>query len=145
MTDIEEKPEIRLDLAHAVWDFGDITMYLTWTLSDRRPAMVLIPRFSKDFVPYVIKMDGAYVWTDTIVGDPIAQERGAGAAAACMGFDPFNHSLRRRIISIIQGRLQDLLTMPPLVETGEVAARADLTLTDMNTGKVVEIEGKVDV
>lgn len=145
MINVEEKPELRLDLSHAVWDFGDIRMYLTWTLSDRRPAMVLIPRYGRDFVPYVIKMDSAYIWTDTIVGNPIAQERGAGAAAACMGFDPMDHRLRARIISIIQNRLQDLLTMPPLIDTGEVAVKADLVATNLETGKVIEIEGAADV
>ena len=52
---------------------------------------------------------------------------------------------RRRIITAIQNRLQDLLTMPPLDTNGDVAEVADLKLTDLESGKVIEIEAKTDV
>lgn len=146
MTNVTEKPELDLRFSHAEWTFGDIRMFLTWTLSDRRPAMVLLPaRMTPGTAPCVIKLDGAYLWTDTVVGDRFHQERAAGEFAAHLGFNPFDHGVRNRIITIIQNRLQDLLTMPPLIDTGEVATRADITLTNLSTGKVAEIEAKTDV
>ncbi len=142
-----ERPVIDLTLRHSVRRMGDITIYLTWTLDDRRPAMVLLPSFANlaDVTPFIVKMDGAFRWTDTVIGDPIHQERESGIAAAAMGFDPFNHGLRHRIITIIQDNIQDLLTMPALEDTGEVRAAADLKLTNLETGETVEIEGKSDV
>lgn len=144
---ISEKPLIDLNYCHSKWTFGDFSVSLTWTMDDRRPCMVLLPSRGdiQDFCPGVIRMDDAYKWSDTIVGDAFHQERFSGMFAAGLGFDPMNHGIRRRIITAIQNRLQDLLTMPPLENTGDVAEVADLKLTDLNTGKVIEIEAKADV
>lgn len=144
-----EKPILDLSLIHDCWQFGDIMCILTWTLSDRRPAMVLIPahapRNNESLTPCIIPLDTAFLWSDSIMGDPFHQERTAGQFAAFLGWEPMDHGLRHRIISIIQNRLQDLLTMPPLVDTGNVAAVADLRLTNLETGKVTEIEASSDV
>lgn len=144
---VSERPIIDLNYCHSKWTFGDFTVSLTWTMDDRRPCMVILPTRGplQDCIPGVIRMDEAYKWSDTIVGDPIHQERWAGAFSAGVGFDPMNHGTRRRIITAIQNRLQDLLTMPPLDTNGDVAEVADLKLTDLESGKVIEIEAKTDV
>lgn len=144
-----EKPILDLKFTYGSWDFGDISIIISWTLDDRMPCMVILPTFAprdnQSITPCIIRMADAFRWTDTIVGDAFHQERSAGIFAANLGMDPFNHRLRARLIKLIQNRLQDLLTAPQMPETGEVAAIADLKLTNMLTGEITEIEAKADV
>lgn len=144
---IVAKPIIDLKYTYSEWTFGDFRVILTWTLDDQRPCMVLIPNRVNlaDVTPCIIKMDEAYLWSDTIVGDIRHQERSAGEFCIWMDFDPFSAGNRRRVITAIQNRLQDLLTMPPLTTDGKTAASATVLLTDRNTGEVTEIEAKTDV
>lgn len=145
----ENQQILDLRLIHECWQFGDILCIMSWTLHDRRPAMVLIPahapRNNESLTPCVIPVDMAYLWSDTVVGDPFHQERSAGQFAIFLGMDPMDHGLRARIITIIQNRLQDLLTMPPMPDTGETAAVADVSMRNLATGKITEVEARADV
>lgn len=143
-------PILDLRLVHEMFTHGDLIVIMTWTLRDRRPALVIIPaqapRGNETINPCIVSAEGAYRWSDQrLVGDPIHQERMSGIFAAYLGFNPWDHKIRHRIISVVQDHLQDLLTMPPMPSTGEVAASADLMLRNTETGEVKEIEAKSDV
>ena len=146
----DDLPILDLTKIHDAWEMGDILVLMTWTLNDKRPAMVLIPvaapRHNEEITPCIIPMDSAFMWHDSpLIGDPVHQVRMSGMMAGMLGFDPYSQNDRHKIINAIQNRLQDLITMPNMPDTGDVVAEVDLQLTDLKTGKVIEFEGKAEV
>lgn len=144
---------VALDLRYVSWrkTTGKNHAYGTWLLSGDapEPCMVLLrgdvrPDSGKA-VPCVIRLSDAWRWTDE-VGDHVRCAIQVIDWLAC-GFlvgNPHDNNDIYAVITLVQSRLNDLLTMPPLPPVLRDAQRgnviAEVSLKDSSTGRTVEKE-----
>lgn len=137
-----DTPDVALDLrrTHFTHPRGDVTVYGTWLLTNRRPCLVLLPSFTRidsDYlVPCIIPMDQAYKW-DEHTGDPAHCAQMTWWFAQALGIDAHNPSNMIRLTSIIREHLGDLLTMPPFPES-QTEIVADTLMVNHETGRTTE-------
>lgn len=135
-------PALNLNYTHKQYSHGDITVYITWTLHDERPCIVLLPSFvpidSDHLIPCIVPMELAWIWDET-TGDPAHCAHSSFQFAQALGFNEYNPQKLIEIASIIRSHLGDLLTVPPF-PLSEKQVVADALLTDINTGKTREAE-----
>jgi hypothetical protein len=101
-----------LDLDKRLWAhtrYG-LTIVGTWVRIDRRwrPCMAIV-RASGEMRPCVIPLERAWQWSD-LIGDP----RGCAERILLrLGIDPLNPDNVDKLISLVNSRMGDLVTMPP--------------------------------
>ncbi|MBP0484664.1 hypothetical protein [Sagittula salina] len=143
MTEQTRTVEIDLNFEHKSHVYGDVTVIQTWTMSNKRPCLVLVPslikRHFERVTPYVVSIDNAWMWDET-AGDPEDCVWMTMEAVNALGLSATDPATMIRITSIIREHLGDLLMMPPLVEVAHSAVVADAIITDANSGKTRDRE-----
>lgn len=142
---------ISLDLSKRHWQHthGDITVIGTWLAIEgaKRQCMVLLrsgDEKSDHAQPCIVTIDQAWVWSEQ-VGDPRKSARLAFGFAQAMRLNEHNPKTIIRIATIIHDHLGDLLTIPPYTETDLAPVVADMTITNRDSGRVLEAEVRDDV
>lgn len=138
---ISTTPKLAIDLSkrHATHEHGDVTVIVTWTQHNRRPALVLVPTYApldnQRITPCIVPLNLAFKW-DEHTGDGAHCADTTAIFAANLGF-PFNPRLLFRLTDLIREHLGDLLSCPPMpaIEQVEVAFA---TLTNHETGAVTQ-------
>lgn len=138
--------EVALDLnrRHFTKVRGAITVIGTWwrdpTSQEWEPSLALIrtgDEYSEHIVPCVIPMGNAHKWYEGF-GDPTYTAMMSAQFADALRMPRFPQTFRR-IASIVNDSLEDLLTIPPWQEKdGKVLTLGEITLTNLNTGKATE-------
>lgn len=114
---MESKTRPILDLAkrHKVLKRGDISIIFTWMATNGRPVMVLVPSFTgptaERITPVLVPLDMAYLWDGASENHDHCLST-AFSFAASLGFNPMDHNVVHRIISLIQDHIDDLVMMP---------------------------------
>ena len=131
-----EKPILDLELEWQRFTYGDLTVILTWTLDDRRPAMVLLPtwRRRRFLRPCVVKLDNAHLW-DEHTGDPREAAEMSFDFAVTLGLGD-HPAYALRVLSVIRECLGELLKVPPAPDYLRRPV-ADAQAIDPRTGKVL--------
>jgi hypothetical protein len=138
-------PKLALDLSkfHSRHEHGDITVYVTWTQHNRRPALVLVPTFvpmhHERITPCIIPLDMAYMW-DEHAGNGAHCARTTQMFVANLGGNPMNPRLCFKVTDLIREHLGDLLTCPPMRDMDQVEV-AFATLKDTETGEILSQTG----
>lgn len=134
-----------LDLNKALWTKrrGEFIAIGTWIRieGDFKACMVIVradSELSDRLVPCCVTQNRAWVW-DERVGNP------AEAARTCQMFlEHMNLSVTpHRLValaSFIHDMLGDLLHIPPYERASDGEVYAEATLTDIDTGRVIEHE-----
>lgn len=135
-------PLLDLELEWTRFVYGDVTVILSWTLDDRRPAMVLVPswrRRGRRITPCVVKIDNAHLW-DEHTGDPAETARMSAEFARALGL-PEHPAYALRVLSVVRECLGELLKMPPAPDNLRRPV-ADVRAVDAESGRVLH-EGEV--
>jgi hypothetical protein len=145
---ITPPPKELLDLTkfHEIFSRGDISVIMTWLLTDFSPCMVLAPAFlrweNEKITPCIIPLSMAYLW-DPSTGDAAHCVDTAARFARALGYVP-NMETTHRIVTIIHDHLGDLVLMP-LRPTYDQTFAGELTITDKNSDRVIVKEITEDV
>lgn len=137
-------PKLVLDLQHFAHKqaHGDITVIMTWMLTDADPCIVMIPTHKREnsmsMVPCIIPLASAFKW-DEKVGDQLFQHDNLKDFAIALGFNPADTKTRNRILRLIRDYIGDLIAMPLITSDGKGIV-ADVFRTDKETGKTKHIE-----
>lgn len=118
VSETETRPAIDLAKYHSRHPHGDLTVYATWIHQGDegyRPCLVIVPTDERRFrsiTPYVIPQANAWIWADG-TGDRDLQTIGAMHAANDLDLNPGSRNDVHRIMGLIHGHLDTLLTIPP--------------------------------
>ncbi len=143
---VPERPVIDLAIRHFDHKVRMFRIIGTWLKQgSREPCMVIIPRYQKisEITPCIIPLSSAWKWTEE-VGDHIWSAHTAVSFAMVLPINPFSEPDVNLLLDVIRGRLSDLLSMPPAPDLGKDIA-GDITMTDRNTGKVIQKDLMDDV
>lgn len=135
-------PALDLNLNHGCYQQGDITLYLSWLLTDGDPCMVLLPTYRQHdhthVIPCVVTLADAHKWAEETCEGPYVDLM-AGQFAAHLGLDPLKRRDVLRVQSVVRDWLGDLIATPPLPSNLRQKA-ADMFITDNVTGQVIHKE-----
>jgi hypothetical protein len=124
------------------WTQGDLTLILTWLLTNGRPCLVIVPTFPKPSyertMPCIVPMDHAFLWAEE-TGDGGHCAEVSIQFATALGMNPHNVHGLIRLTSMIREHLGDLLVCPPL-PSSEKEVLADVLMTNTDTGRSIESE-----
>ena len=134
-----QKLQIDLSKRHDTFVHGDLSVILTWTQHNRRPALVLVPTFAvlhnQRVTPCIVPLDMAHMWDET-TGDGRHCATTSMVFACNLSSEP-SPRLCFRITDLIREHLGDLLMCPPMPAFQQVEV-AFATLTDRDSGKVTQ-------
>ena len=126
---------------------GDITVIGTWLVQTGRPALVLVnsrrPIGHQTTIPCIVPIEHAWLW-DEAMGDGRHCAVVTYGFANSLGMNAFDPKTLVMITSVIREHLGDLLTMPQQPNFDQRVV-AEITKTDLDTGKVEEAEILTDV
>lgn len=136
-------PDLDLNKAHWTKTRGEFTAIGTWIRIEGnfKPCMVIVfagSQLSNRLVPCCVTQDRAWVW-DERVGDPAEAARTSAMFLENMGLSV---TMQRAIAlaSFIHDLLGDLLHIPPYKRESGAPVVAEVTMTDVNSGRVIEHE-----
>lgn len=129
------RPAIDLTRFAFVRELGDIRLYGTWMHHDEddedEPCLVLVPAFRSAYVPCVVLLSSAYLYTDPRYLAGVSLE-----FAQALGFDNAL-TAASKIGGIIHDHLLDLIKMPENPTEAVVGAYGQIT--DGRRTQTVEI------
>jgi len=121
------RPQVDLNLCAWRRAIRGIEIFGTWSLTDNRPCMVLVPSgLPRWMIPCIVPLDSAHLWA-VETGDYDHIEKMARLFAANLGFG-FGTSGIFAVMTAVQDCLGDLLMMRPRPAADQHAV-ADITMT----------------
>lgn len=136
-----------LDMRYTAWQhqYGDLTVYGSWTLDNDQPCIVIVPTLNmmsnERVIPCIVRLSEAYLWAEE-TGDPAVTVRQAARFAEALRLDPLSPQVIARLHAIVDNSLHDLIHMPSFPRKAEGETAADLIATDPESGKIVH-EGTI--
>ena len=134
-------PDLDLNKRHWTFRKAGVTAIGTWLRMEGRfrPCMVLIPadrEYDDRLMPCVVTQDRAWIWSEE-VGDPAQAAATAYQFAQVLGLSAHDRLTVMRLAMFIADHLGDLLSIPPYQQSDEQTV-AEVTMTDVDSGKVIE-------
>lgn len=136
-------PDLDLTKAHWTKTRGEFTAIGTWIRieGDFKPCMVIVragSELSERLVPCCVTQNRAWVW-DERVGNP---DEAARTTAMFLEHMSLSVTPQRAIAlaSFIHDMLGDLLHIPPYKRESGANVVAEVTMTNVDTGRVMEHE-----
>jgi len=138
-----EKPAI--DLNYYDWKVsrGQLTLFGTWLLTDKRkqPCLVIIrngEERSAYTVPCIIPIDRAWIW-DVRLGDATSRTYAAFEFCQALRLETTRKNLAS-LMSLIDEHLEDFLGIPPYSPPIQPKVIGEVAITDVETGQVLQTE-----
>lgn len=145
-------PKELLDMSkrHKTFVHGDLTVIITWTLTDHRPCMVLIPTHTvlhyNRVTPCIVPDTMAWAWSEDARLRDVKHclESSLNFAISLYGIGA-SVAQANKIATLIHDHIDDLIICPPLPNYFDKHVIGTVKRTDPDTGKVIIGEIREDV